>query len=237
MIETFTALLFAHVVADFVLQSRAMAQAKDKIGPLLAHSAIVFGLSAAALGGAFWAALFVAALHMQIDYAKARVGDDSRLSHFLLDQGAHLLTLGIAALLWTQGYAEGLWGRMPSLTAAWPEVMALLSGAILATRAGQFAVGKLMAPVLRDLPTAEGLPNGGALIGLLERGLTFVLVLAGQATGVGFLIAAKSFLRVGSIEKDRKLAEYVIIGTLASIGWALIAAYGTQALISLLRGD
>jgi hypothetical protein len=44
---------------------------------------------------------------------------------------------------------------------------------------------------------------------------------------VGFLIAAKSILRFGSVKDDRALSEYVIIGTLASFGWALIAAYAT----------
>ncbi|MGI3184593.1 DUF3307 domain-containing protein [Nioella aestuarii] len=236
MIETVVALLFAHVLADFMFQSKAMALGKDKIGPLLLHTGIVFGLSYAALGGAHWAALFVAALHMQIDYAKARLGSDDSLAHFLIDQGAHLMSILAAGLLWTDAYASGLWGHLPILTAQAPEAMALIAGFLLATRAGQFAVGKLMAPYAAALPDAEGLSNGGAVIGLLERGLTFILVLSGQMAGVGFLIAAKSFLRVGSIEKDRTLAEYVIIGTLASIGWALLAGIGTAALISRLGG-
>lgn len=236
MIETITALLFAHVLADFALQSKAMATSKDKLGPLLGHTAIVFLISYAALGGAHWPALFVAALHMQIDYAKARLGSDDSLAHFLLDQGAHLMSILAGGLLWTDAYASGLWGQMPSLTAQAPEAMALIAGFLLATRAGQFAVGKLMAPYAAALPGSEGLSNGGAVIGLLERGLTFVLVLSGQMAGVGFLIAAKSFLRVGSIEKNRTLAEYVIIGTLASIGWALLAGIGTIKLISRLGG-
>lgn len=236
MIETVAGLLLAHVLADFAFQSRAMATSKDKIGPLLAHTGVVFVLSYAALGGAHWAALFVAVLHMQIDYAKARLGSDDSLAHFLIDQGAHLMSILAAGLLWTDAYATGLWGQMPVLTAQAPQAMALIAGFLLATRAGQFAVGKLMAPYAASLPEAEGLSNGGAVIGVLERGLTFILVLTGQMAGVGFLIAAKSFLRVGSIEKDRKLAEYVIIGTLASIGWALLAGIGTSALISLLAG-
>ena len=236
MIETFTALLFAHVLADFAFQTKAMATGKDRLGPLLAHTAVVFGLSYAALGGAHWPALFIAALHMQIDYAKARLGSDGNLGHFLLDQGAHLMAILAAGLLWTDAYATGLWGQMPGLTAQAPEAMALIAGLLLATRAGQFAVGKLMAPYAATLPQTEGLANGGAVIGVLERGLTFILVLTGQMAGVGFLIAAKSFLRVGSIEKDRTLAEYVIIGTLASIGWALLAGIGTSALISRLGG-
>lgn len=234
MIETITALLFAHVVADFALQSKAMATGKVRIGPLLAHTAIVFALSAAALGGALWPALFVAALHMQIDYAKARIGNDDSLTHFLLDQGAHGMSILAAGLLWRDGWSSGIWADWPGLTARAPEAMALIAGLLLCTRAGQFAVGKLMTPYAAALPEADGLPNGGAVIGLLERGLTFVLVLAGQPAGVGFLVAAKSFLRVGSIEKDRRWAEYVIIGTLASIGWALLAAYGTQGLLGLL---
>lgn len=236
MIETVVGLLFAHVLADFMFQSKAMALGKDKIGPLLLHTGLVFVLSYAALGGAHWAALFVTALHMQIDYAKARLGSDDNLAHFLIDQGAHLMSILAAGLLWTDAYATGLWGHLPVLTAQAPETMALIAGFLLATRAGQFAVGKLMSPYAASLPEAEGLSNGGAVIGVLERGLTFILVLSGQMAGVGFLIAAKSFLRVGSIEKDRKLAEYVIIGTLASIGWALLAGIGTSALISLLAG-
>lgn len=236
MIETVTALAFAHVLADFAFQSKAMATGKDRIAPLVAHSGVVFVLSYAALGGAHWAALFVAALHMQIDYAKARLGSDDSLAHFLIDQGAHGMAILAAGLLWTDAYATGLWGRMPGLAAQAPAAMALIAGFLLATRAGQFAMGKLMAPYATGLPDAEGLANGGAVIGLLERGLTFILVLSGQMAGVGFLIAAKSFLRVGGMEKDRKLAEYVIIGTLASIGWALLAGIGTAALISRLSG-
>lgn len=233
MIDSFTALLFAHVLADFLFQTRWMVDNKHRPAPLALHIAIVFALSLVALGGGVLPALVVAALHLLIDVTKARAGDDSRLRDFLLDQGAHLASLLGTALVWHAAYAEGLWVRLPAFAALWPAIMAVVAGGVLATRAGQFAVGKLMAP-FKDAADGEGLANGGALIGLLERGLTFLLVLAGQPAGVGFLIAAKSLLRVGSIEKDRKLAEYVIIGTLASIGWALVAAYATQTLLDRL---
>jgi hypothetical protein len=67
------------------------------------------------------------------------------------------------------------------------------------------------------------------VIGQLERGLIFALVMFGQAQGVGLLIAAKSILRFGAVKDDRRLSEYVIIGTLASFGWALVVAYATLA--------
>jgi hypothetical protein len=52
--------------------------------------------------------------------------------------------------------------------------------------------------------------------------------------GVGFLVAAKSILRFGTATRDQRTAEYVIIGTLASFGWAILASYATLALINLL---
>jgi hypothetical protein len=87
---------------------------------------------------------------------------------------------------------------------------------------------------LPPLSRAESLPDAGQAIGLMERGLIFTLVLVGQPEGVGLLIAAKSILRFGAVKDDRALSEYVIIGTLASFGWALVAAYATLALLSAL---
>lgn len=231
MIQTIIALLCAHALADFIFQNKWMVDNKRDILPLVAHIVVVFILSLIALGGALWPAIFIALIHLQIDFAKARLGSQS-LAHFIADQGAHFVSIIVTALLWPLAYSAGFW---PLIPLGIPHVMALISGAVMATRMGQFMVGKLMAPYFDDLPAdGGGLSNGGAVIGLLERGLTFLLVIAGQATGVGFLIAAKSFLRVGTIEKNRKLAEYVIIGTLASIGWALLVAYGTQTLLGLL---
>lgn len=237
MLETIAALLLAHALADFVFQTRHMAANKHRLVPLALHGATVFALSFAALGLNLWPALFVASLHILIDYAKARMGD-GRLSHFLADQSAHGLVIVAAALLWPQGYgslAFFIADQTTTVPLNPPDMLALVAGLILATRMGQFLVGKLMAPFAPAIHEEDGLPNGGALIGLLERGLTFIFVLAGQTTGVGLLIAAKSFLRVGTANESRKMAEYVIIGTLASIGWALLMAYGTQSALTLLR--
>lgn len=236
MIQTFAALLLAHGVADFLLQSRWMVDNKRRPGAMLAHGAVVFAASLAALGGGALAALTVTGAHLVIDAVKAHLGT-RRLSHFLADQSAHALTLIATAAVWPGAFASGLWaaaGPLPEPVAAEvPAAMILAAGLILATRMGRFLVEQLMAPLLSDLDETEGLPNGGAVIGLLERALTFALVLAGQTAGVGFLIAAKSFLRVGTVERNRKLAEYVIIGTLASIGWALVVGYATVALMRL----
>mgnify|MGYP006433838991 CR=1 FL=1 len=43
-------------------------------------------------------------------------------------------------------------------------------------------------------------------------------------------MAAKSILRFGAVAEDRRASEYVIIGTLASVGWALGVAMAAMAL-------
>ena len=44
----------------------------------------------------------------------------------------------------------------------------------------------------------------------------------------------KSILRFGTVKDDRRVSEYVIIGTLASFGWAILWASATAALLDLL---
>ena len=75
------------------------------------------------------------------------------------------------------------------------------------------------------------------MIGLLERALIFLMVLAGQPAGIGFLIAAKSVLRFDTASKDQRASEYVIIGTLASFGWALLVSFATLSLITFYGMD
>lgn len=231
MIETFAALLFAHVIADFVLQTGYIAMNKRRAGVLLLHSVIVLMTAQAALGRVdTWELAALALAHGAADWAKARFGK-SGLGPFLADQAVHVATIAVLATLRPDLWSGGLWA---GLDANWlPALMVLVAGAILATRAGGFAVGLLMRP-WADVELPKGLTNGGALIGLLERGLIFLLVMVDQSAGIGFLIAAKSVLRFETTSKDQKAGEYVIIGTLASFGWALIFAYGTRALMAHL---
>lgn len=231
MIETFAALLFAHVIADFVLQTSYIALNKHRTGVLLLHSVIVLLTAQAALGRVdAWELVALALIHGVADWAKVRFGRPG-LGPFLADQAVHATTVLLVA-----SYNPGLWegGLWAGIGTDWlSALMTLVAGAILATRAGGFAVGLLMRP-WADVDLPKGLTNGGALIGLLERGLIFLLVMVDQAAGIGFLIAAKSILRFETTSKDQKAGEYVIIGTLASFGWALIFAYGTRALMAEL---
>ncbi len=228
MIETFATLLFAHVLADFVFQTSWIAENKLRPHVLLLHGLIVLAIAAAATGRIdAWQLGVLAVVHIAIDLAKGSFAPDG-LKGFVADQCAHLVTLGAISFLAPALVAEGLWAGLTFL----PTLMTLAAGLILATRAGGFAVGLLMQPWAEDVP--KGLTNGGKLIGLLERGLIFLLVLVGQPVGIGFLIAAKSVLRFETTSEDQRAGEYVIIGTLASFGWALLFSYATVWLMTAL---
>lgn len=224
MPETLVALLFAHVLADFVFQTNWMVANKRHLTGLAAHGAVVLAASIAATGAFDWGILWLVALHIAIDAIKTRARQG--LGPFLLDQAAHLATIAALAV-WKPGlWATGFWADFTPL----PALMLVVAGAILAVRSGGFAIGLLMAPFAANLQGkfgAESLPGAGRVIGHLERGLIFALVLLGQPEGVGLLIAAKSILRFGAVSDDRALSEYVIIGTLASFAWALLVAYAT----------
>lgn len=261
MTETFIALLFAHTLADFIFQNDWMAL--NKRNPLaLGLHALIVGLTAVAATGSLHPALLALALvHIGIDVGKLVLASywkgSAGFGPFMVDQALHIVSLLALAVwlpdLWAQGIwtsgtlvagddggilSTGLWpGETPLPVNHLPALMVLLTGLVLATRAGGFAVGLLMEPFAPHLgkgDASKSLPGAGRVIGYLERGLIFALVLFGQAQGVGLLIAAKSILRFGAVKDDRRLSEYVIIGTLASFGWALIVAFGTLHGLALL---
>lgn len=228
MAETFTALLLAHLMADFLLQPDWMAGGKRRALPLVLHGTVVLIAAQATLGqAASWPLLALALVHVAIDAAKARL--PSTLGSFVADQAAHLVSLGVVAALAPGLWADGFWAE-----ATWlPAIYAHAAGALAAILTGGHVVGFLVGRwEAVDLPL--GLPGAGRLIGQLERGLIVLFVLGGEPVGIGFLIAAKSILRFDAASGDQKLGEYVIIGTLASFGWALAIAEATLALADAL---
>ena len=82
---------------------------------------------------------------------------------------------------------------------------------------------------------ARGFPDGGAIIGRLERLLIYCFVLSGQLGAVGFLVAAKSIFRFGELsnQQNRLEAEYITIGTLMSFTTGMLIALGIRTLVEI----
>jgi len=253
MIETAIALLAAHVLADFLLQFDWIIQEKRKPGRFLAHVGIVVVVSLILLGAWSSSGLMAVAIigisHAAIDACKLWQSDKAwvrqrprgDLSLFLADQFLHLLFIAATAWLLPQAWTEGWWATNDlGWQIAFLSILTLSSGFVLATRTGGFVIGKFMAGF--DTPQKDagnanadpGLTDGGKWIGLLERGLIFILIMAQQFQAIGFLIAAKSVLRF-QYAKERSHSEIVIIGTLASFAWAILVAWGTFELVMFLN--
>jgi len=253
-LETAVALAFAHLLADFVLQTDWIMANKRRFAGIAAHIAIVAGASWLALGlppSGLLPILGLALVHGGIDAGKlawadraARLGTPKRaFAAFTIDQAAHFLTVWLFATLWPGAWAAGLWAapglaaELPGI-ARLPEAMALAAGLIATVWAGGYAVQELMAG-LKPPPNAEtdsSLPQGGQLIGRLERLMILMLILARQPDGIGLLIAAKSILRFNELARDadRRASEYVIIGTLASFAWAIGTSWATATILAAL---
>jgi len=223
MEKTTAVLIAAHFLGDFLLQPDWLVRRKKQMPFMLLHgvihSALVYVLYQE------WTAwqlpLVVLVLHAAIDMVKQHCTSDTAAS-FAWDQAAHILSLtGVGWLFISIGWQPTFSGH----GYAWLVGFAGLIGTVQG--AGHF-VGRVATRIKeQNQLEINGLENGGAMIGNLERALIFLLIFIGQPAGIGFLIAAKSILRFEEAKKQ-KLAEYVLIGTLMSFSLAIAIATATR---------
>ncbi len=238
--NTLAALVLAHLIGDFLLQPKSWVRAKeDRKGAawqlyvhVLLHTALTFAALAWTESPALWPlALLLAGSHFLIDLIKL-YGKQERYSTawFFGDQGAHLLTI---ALVWVYSIEQN------------PAILpGLLSGnTIIYVTTGYFLIQpasiimeNVMRPWSEALATenASSLPNAGKIIGVLERVLVFGFIASGHFEAVGFLLAAKSVFRFGDLSQagQRKLTEYMLIGTLISFGLAIAIGMAVTSLLA-----
>lgn len=242
-VDLFILLLAAHVAGDFVLQTNEDVARKREPLVLARHSLIhaVLVYTMSGLWHVVWLPVVIGVAHGVIDWVKSRFGSD-RLAWFFGDQAAHLVTIAAAAVVATMLHGEPAWSTL-GMDAVYP-ILLVLSGAVLTIRVGGIVVGMTLVPYLDELieragadalPDARGFGDGGRVIGYLERTLLYILVLTGNLTAVGFLVAAKAFFRIGEIrdQSNRLEAEYIIIGTLASFAYGVIVANGIALLLGV----
>jgi hypothetical protein len=232
MADTFLALVVAHLLADFPLQPDRLLLHKRNPAVLLLHILIVAVIAVFILGATPWPLIAIlAGTHLIMDAVKVYALKDTLWS-FLFDQSVHLTVIAGLAAFFPDTFALGAWARFaPGFLALYQSGLCLVGGTVLSLQTGAIIIKRVTAPFLEQTGSdIEGLRNGGTYIGCLERALVMLLVLINQPAGIGFLIAAKSILRFGDVKEShqRKLTEYVIIGTFLSFGWGLLVATITQ---------
>jgi len=239
----FFQLYLAHLVADFLLQPDWVARRKSEIRPLAGHAAIHLVCAAAAVNLGLdrrvaGAIVSVALIHTLLDYAKARLSGDGWIA-FTADQAAHLLVVALASI-WLSGSWSGMVDVIRSIVIN-PLVYLYACAYVAVVFGGGYLVQKITQSFLAAMQSSlaqlkPGLPNAGKYIGWVERILILTFIVGGYETAVGFLLAAKALVRYPEIKEDTRghFAEYFLIGTLTSVGLALIAGMAVNKLKDLL---
>ena len=101
----------------------------------------------------------------------------------------------------------------------------------LALAGGYFIVNRVLRQY--QLPS-DGLPRAGATIGILERIFVLTLVLMGQYTSIALVLTAKSITRFEEL-KQRKFAEYYLIGTFSSILFSMFIGILAKWLLDVIN--
>lgn len=226
-------LILAHIIGDFFLQRKEWVKHKEEkkwtswflYVHVLMHFLLVLIL--------FWdlsvwpAALCIAASHFLIDGVKMSFLNKSNQSKlFLADQAAHIVVLlAVWAYFWQGAILfspdESFW--------------VVAAGVLFLTNPVSFLMMNLMSRWNEEIKEFDdsSLAGAGKHIGILERVFIFIAILTGYLQVIGFLLAAKSIFRFGDLtrSKDRKLTEYILIGTLLSFLIAIATGFLVKSLV------
>lgn len=221
MFELLIKVLLAHFLGDFVFQTdHSIADLKKnrfKSKYLYLHFIIHFALLWV-FTGMLIPALLLSIVHILIDIlTKFYMNQEKyRVKIFVADQLLHFLS--IAAFVYYFYHYSIPWEDILTL-----QTYLLLTTLVTLTYVSSVIIKIVMAkysPVNIEL----GTKNAGKIIGMLERLFIFGFIMMGFPYGIGFLLAAKSIFRFGDLKenKDIKLTEYILIGTLLSFGLAML---------------
>lgn len=235
MILLFTKLLLAHLIGDFILQPKKWVldkeKKKEKSIYLYSHTALHLALIlifTAKINFIIYG-IILAISHGLIDLLKLKFQKKkTKRIWFSVDQLLHLLLIFIIVLVYNnvsidfQNIDDSIW--------------IFGTGVVLLTNPTSILIKNIISIWTPESKNKEdnSLQSAGNYIGILERLFVFCFILTNHFEAIGFLLAAKSIFRFGDLKeaKDRKLTEYVLIGTLLSFGIAilvgLVVEFGTR---------
>ncbi|NHB69606.1 DUF3307 domain-containing protein [Perlabentimonas gracilis] len=235
-------LLLAHVLTDFVLQTDKWVKKKREYGVKSLHfwfHGLLSGILTYLLlqqWGNWWAPLTIIITHIAIDYWKLRheKGKSKKNKHlvnaFVIDQLLHLLVILLLWLTLINGFGK----VFPFIAMLFTEknYLAIVFSAVVLIWPAGIIIGKTTKPFRQQIDMGDSLTKAGLYIGVLERLLVFVFIIIGQYAAIGFLIAAKSILRItkDNNKDSKKKTEYVLIGTMLSFTVAILVGLLTKSM-------
>ena len=221
----FIKLLLAHLIGDFILQPIRWVIHKEanKITSkylylhVLIHGALMMLLL---WDVGYWKIVVIIMIsHYFLDLAKLYANPlfKNKTIPFFVDQILHLVVLYGCA------YYGNLFDHTMHLLSLidWPLVTAI----VFVTYPAAIIMGVLLEGMSKKIELDhKSLPNAGKYIGMIERLFVLVFILLGRWEAIGLLITSKSVFRFNDLKErnNRKLTEYILIGTLLSFGLAII---------------
>ena len=237
----FLRLLIAHLIGDFILQPSSWVEDKNAKGikslKLFFHIAIVTIVSVIFTLDLFsWQIpVYIFVIHYLTDLAKIYLHTRkiSPLLWFLLDQLMHII--GIAAISLIIGALSFEWLYKFQTIISSERALAIILAYVIVIWPAMIIINLATKQWQKQITREVGpsLENAGKWIGVLERILVLTFVLGAQFQAIGFLIAAKSILRISVKTENsaRLLSEYVLIGTFISFTIAILIGLLARAFI------
>jgi len=242
----FAYLLLGHILGDFYVQTKGMAEKKEN------HLIWVLIHGAAYLGAFLLAALPIASLEIIV------VAVIASAAHFLIDLIKHLYLLKIKKSKMTQSFERNMFFGDQIL-----HIISLITIGYIATRnnqsiaalkiiddflivagtTGETAASWILALLIIHKPVNIAIQkllmvyrpkgkdesgvndnNAGRFIGTVERLIMLMFISIGQYSAIGLVLTAKSIARYDKIAREPEFAEYYLLGTLLSTASVVIAS-------------
>ncbi len=218
-----TKLILSHMITDFILQPKSWVDDRNEkhyaSGKLYLHGFITALLAWILIGWQYWlVVLIIGVSHTLIDGWKSY--QKPTVEYFLIDQLLHLMIIigcwYFTFIKWNDVLLT--WQQLNAQPAVWKTITAF----IFLTAPAGILIGQLTKQWRDKIPDAESLSNAGKWIGIVERIIILLFVLQSQYSAIGLLIAAKGIIRFNEKDRPEIKTEYLVIGTLLSIGLAII---------------
>ena len=222
-------LIVAHLLTDFLLQPKSWVSErmlKHFASPKLYLHGLVTALVAFTITNfAYWqASTIIFFSHILIDGWKSY--QKPTIKFFLADQALHF---SIILACWYFIFFDTnllltLWQQLNINLLFWKTFAAFI---FITTPAG-ILIGQFTKQWQDKIENADSLANAGKWIGIVERIIVLIFVLKNDYAAISLLLAAKGIIRFNEKDRPEIKTEYLVIGTLLSIGIAIVAGLAAK---------
>jgi len=216
-------LVLSHLVTDFILQPSSWVEDRNKYHfasvKLYLHVAITTLMAWIFMGFAYpLVAVTIFVTHLLIDAWKSY--RKPTVAYFIIDQLLHLLVIAVCwyIIFLDTNIIHTYWKRFNDNTHTW----AVITAVVFLTTPTGILIGNFTKQWRDKIEGAENLANAGKWIGIVERIIVLILVANNQYSAIGLLLTAKGLIRFSEKDRPEIKTEYLVIGTLLSIGTAVV---------------